>query len=223
MVQRVRARTASKPTSWIMRDRSPAARALVSSRCSSPARAAKRRGRASARRCCRAWRRTAGCTCRSEWPVARRDARGADATPAGAGAQSCSRRSSRAMRWPARLPAITARGLQFSGAAASRSRRRAARRARAVSRPDRGVQGFRRALPGGLPGAPARGRGAAAARSWWRPPATPAARSPPRFIAGPASRSSVLFPKGLVSPTQEQQLTCWGDNVQSLAVRGTLR
>jgi threonine synthase len=32
---------------------------------------------------------------------------------------------------------------------------------------------------------------------------------------------SVLFPKGLVSPTQEHQLTCWGDNVKSFAVRGT--
>ena len=31
----------------------------------------------------------------------------------------------------------------------------------------------------------------------------------------------VLFPKGKVSPTQQQQLTCWGDNVHSLAVRGT--
>lgn len=31
---------------------------------------------------------------------------------------------------------------------------------------------------------------------------------------------AVLYPKGLVSPTQEQQLTCWGDNVASLAVRG---
>ncbi len=31
----------------------------------------------------------------------------------------------------------------------------------------------------------------------------------------------VLFPKGLVSPTQERQLTCWGDNVKSFAVRGT--
>ena len=30
----------------------------------------------------------------------------------------------------------------------------------------------------------------------------------------------MLFPKGLVSPTQEQQLTCWGDNVRSIAVRG---
>jgi threonine synthase len=32
---------------------------------------------------------------------------------------------------------------------------------------------------------------------------------------------AVLFPKGLVSPTQERQLTCWGENVRSLAVRGT--
>ena len=32
---------------------------------------------------------------------------------------------------------------------------------------------------------------------------------------------AVLFPKGLVSPTQQRQLTCWGGNVRSLAVRGT--
>jgi threonine synthase len=32
---------------------------------------------------------------------------------------------------------------------------------------------------------------------------------------------SVLFPKGLVSPTQERQLTCWGDNVHSYRVSGT--
>ena len=32
---------------------------------------------------------------------------------------------------------------------------------------------------------------------------------------------AVLFPKGLVSPTQERQLTCWGGNVRSLAVRGS--
>jgi threonine synthase len=30
-----------------------------------------------------------------------------------------------------------------------------------------------------------------------------------------------MFPKGLVSPTQERQLTCWGDNVRSFAVRGS--
>jgi threonine synthase len=32
---------------------------------------------------------------------------------------------------------------------------------------------------------------------------------------------SVLFPKGLVSPTQERQLTCWGDNVHSYRVNGS--
>jgi threonine synthase len=37
----------------------------------------------------------------------------------------------------------------------------------------------------------------------------------------PGVAVSVLFPKGLVSPTQEHQLTCWDDNVQSFAVRGT--
>jgi len=31
----------------------------------------------------------------------------------------------------------------------------------------------------------------------------------------------VLYPKGLVSPRQEMQLTCWGKNVSTLAVRGT--
>ncbi|MHC4918843.1 MAG: threonine synthase [Planctomycetota bacterium] len=32
---------------------------------------------------------------------------------------------------------------------------------------------------------------------------------------------AVLFPKGGVSPEQQQQLTCWGDNVRAFAVRGT--
>jgi len=32
---------------------------------------------------------------------------------------------------------------------------------------------------------------------------------------------AVLYPKGLVSPLQERQLTCWGGNVRSFAVRGT--
>ncbi len=34
-------------------------------------------------------------------------------------------------------------------------------------------------------------------------------------------RVGILFPKGGVSPRQEQQLTCWDDNVLSFAVRGT--
>jgi threonine synthase len=41
------------------------------------------------------------------------------------------------------------------------------------------------------------------------------------FHGRPGIEVAVLFPKGLVSPTQERQLTCWGGNVRSLAVGGT--
>ena len=41
------------------------------------------------------------------------------------------------------------------------------------------------------------------------------------FHGRPGIEVVVLFPKGLVSPTQQQQLTCWGGNVRSFAVRGT--
>jgi threonine synthase len=40
------------------------------------------------------------------------------------------------------------------------------------------------------------------------------------FLGRPGMRVVLLFPEGRVSPVQEQQLTCWGGNVQSLAVRG---
>jgi threonine synthase len=40
------------------------------------------------------------------------------------------------------------------------------------------------------------------------------------FHRRPGVAVEVLFPKGLVSPTQQQQLTCWGDNVRAFAVRG---
>jgi threonine synthase len=41
------------------------------------------------------------------------------------------------------------------------------------------------------------------------------------FHRRPGIGVGVLFPQGLVSPTQQQQLTCWGDNVRAFAVRGT--
>ena len=41
------------------------------------------------------------------------------------------------------------------------------------------------------------------------------------FHRRPGILVSVLFPKGLVSPTQERQLTCWGDNVHSYRVHGS--
>ena len=41
------------------------------------------------------------------------------------------------------------------------------------------------------------------------------------FHRRPGIEVVVLFPQGLVSRAQQQQLTCWGDNVRSFAVRGT--
>jgi threonine synthase len=41
------------------------------------------------------------------------------------------------------------------------------------------------------------------------------------FHRRPWVRVVILYPKGLVSPRQEQQLTCWGDNVLALRVDGT--
>ncbi len=41
------------------------------------------------------------------------------------------------------------------------------------------------------------------------------------FHRRPHIEVTVLFPRGLVSPTQERQLTCWGDNVRSFAVEGS--
>jgi threonine synthase len=37
----------------------------------------------------------------------------------------------------------------------------------------------------------------------------------------PGIEVGILFPSGGVSPEQQHQLTCWGDNVHSFAVRGT--
>jgi threonine synthase len=41
------------------------------------------------------------------------------------------------------------------------------------------------------------------------------------FHQRPGVRVTLLFPEGRVSPLQERQLTCWGGNVTSLAVRGS--
>ena len=41
------------------------------------------------------------------------------------------------------------------------------------------------------------------------------------FHGRPGIEVVVLFPRGLVSPRQEVQLTCWGGNVRSLSVAGT--
>jgi threonine synthase len=41
------------------------------------------------------------------------------------------------------------------------------------------------------------------------------------FHRRPSIDVVLLYPKGLVSPRQAQQLACWGDNVRTFAVRGT--
>jgi threonine synthase len=41
------------------------------------------------------------------------------------------------------------------------------------------------------------------------------------FHGRPWVRVVILYPRGLVSPRQEQQLTCWGGNVASLRIAGT--
>ena len=41
------------------------------------------------------------------------------------------------------------------------------------------------------------------------------------FYRRPWARVVILYPRGLVSPRQEQQLTCWGENVTSLRIQGT--
>ena len=41
------------------------------------------------------------------------------------------------------------------------------------------------------------------------------------FHGRPGMRVVVLYPAGLVSPRQEQQLTCWDGNVETLSVAGT--
>lgn len=40
------------------------------------------------------------------------------------------------------------------------------------------------------------------------------------FHGKPGVQVSVLYPKGMVSPAQERQLTCWGSNVRAFAVHG---
>jgi threonine synthase len=41
------------------------------------------------------------------------------------------------------------------------------------------------------------------------------------FHRRPWVRVVILYPKGLVSPRQEQQLTCWDDNIRSLRIDGS--
>ena len=112
------------------------------------------------------------------------------------------------------------RGVQLPSAARAARCRRAACRARAVPRADRRVQGLRRALPRGLLRAAAE-RGGRPLTILVATSGTPAVRWRRPSTAAPASRWWCCFPRGWSPRPRSSQLTCWGDNVRSLRVRGT--
>ncbi len=94
-------------------------------------------------------------------------------------------------------------------------------RTRAVSRPDRGIQGFRRAFPRRVHAAPAAPRHKTAQPFSSPPPATRARRSRAAFHRVEGFRVVILYPDGRVSPRQAHQLGCFGDNVSRLRVAGS--
>ena len=117
------------------------------------------------------------------------------------------------------LAAICGGGFRFPGAAGhARSGPAGPAGARAVPRPDRRVQGFRRALPDGLP-RPARRAGdplhVLVATSGDTGGAVGCAAEGRGIV-----RAVDPLPQGRVSPFQEQQLTCWGEPVRALEVEG---
>ena len=157
------------------------------------------------------WR---ACTCRSTGRSCRReDFGGAQRRCPQVARRDCSRRSWRGDELAPQLPAIAERGVQFSRAAASRSsrtdgcrcsssstarRRRSRISARAFSPPAFARLRQRAARPLTILVATSGDTGGAVAAA---------------FHGRPGIEVVVLFPKGLVSPTQERQLTCWGGNV----------
>ena len=75
---------------------------------------------------------------------------------------------------------------------------------------DRVVERLVSLRPLGIVGVVSGGRLANGASGWLCP--QPAGRENVEVV--------ILYPKGLVSPRQEKQLTCWGASVRAYAVRG---
>ena len=99
------------------------------------------------------------------------------------------------------------RGFRHAARAPLRPARRQSVPARAVPRPDAGVQGFRHAVP-----RPRDEPGAGRARrprrrSSARPPATPARRRSRRSAAATRTDVFILYPHGRVSEVQRRQMT----------------
>ena len=166
-------------------------------------------------------RRTADCTFPRHFRTSRRIS--SKATPScRRSARGCWRRSRPATRWRPScraicreafdFPAPLVRAAECAGAGVG---------ARAVSRPDRRVQGFRRALPRRMPWSASAAAQRRKLTILVATSATPAARSRRRFTAGRGSTSSCCIRRAWSRERQAQQLACWGGNVRTFAVRGT--
>ena len=225
MRQRVRSARRSQLDEWIVDVESSGARAASErasrshARCNSRARATARTSAGFSAALLQGLAPDGGLYVPEEWPRSPASSFGSASDAAGDGRRVCWRRSPRAIALAPQLPRDHADAFNFPAPLWCRlATTGRLSRARAVPWPDRRVQGFRRALPRGLLGAPAQ-RGAArpltilVATSGDTGGAVAAA-----FHRRPGIEVAVLFPKGLVSPTQEHQLTCWGDNVH--VVRG---
>ena len=139
-------------------------------------------------------------------------------------ARGCWRRSSAATRSRRSCRQIAAEAFNFPAPLVPLRRRRASGGARAVSRPDRGVQGFRRALSGRLLRAPARAGSRGRSPSWWPPRATPAAPWPRPSMAGRGMRGrACCFPKAWCPRPRSGSSPAGATMCKSFAVRGTFR
>ena len=136
------------------------------------------------------------------WPHVRaRRLRPRSRIAAGNRRRAASRRSSRAMRSPPQLSAISRGGVQLSRAAGGAGCRTAGCSVLELFHgPTAAFKDFgARFLAASLARSRA-GAAAAAARSWWRPRVTPAAQSPRRSTSARASRWRCCSPKGWSRP-----------------------
>ncbi len=132
----------------------------------------------------------------------------------------CSPRFSPATPLADALPAICHEALNFEVPLASAAAARWRHDAGALPRPERGFQGCRRALPGGLLSPPARA-GAPPLTILVATSGDTGAAVAAAFHRQPGVRVVILYPDGRVSPRQAHQLGCFGDNVQALRVAGS--
>ena len=120
------------------------------------------------------------------------------------------------------LAAICAEAFDFPAPVVPLERARGRRRrARVVSWPDLRVQGFRRALHWPPRSSACTARAGSKVTILVATSGDTGGAVAAAFHRRPWVDVVLLYPDGLVSPRQAQQLACWGDNVRTFAVRGT--